>query len=217
MRKLYAVLLPILAVVAFASMSAAAQANTTLYGTCVSEKGHAKEVPCNAEEKFEAFGTSRVAVIDKKVSAKFELAAGTENIKCTGFQSSGFFWNEGGVGKSRETLVFENCTAEGTVLGADCTVANPINGNGIIEGVIINEVEPLGEKVKITIESGFGVKRGTNNFGGVTGSATGSQPAGKAVLTFSAATGLTFATKASTITGEAETETVGTKKKVFIN
>jgi hypothetical protein len=212
MRKLYAVALPVLAVVAFAVAPAAASAATT-YGTCTTGTHSAPECPTG--EKFTAFTEERVAVVDKKVSTNFVLenVAGTAGIECTVFKSAGFDWNAGGFGKSEEILVFEKCVGTGGL--ATACPAGVINGNGIIQGTATNEVTNA-TKVKINITGGFSVKCGASSFGSVTGEATGLQTAETAVLKFAAATGLTFNGAAATITGEAETETVETKKKVFI-
>jgi len=213
-NKIYAMLLPVLAIAAFASMSGAAQAST-LYGTCVAEKPHAKEVPCKVEEKFVPFTEERVPVIDKKVSVKFVLenAGATAGIECTVFKSVGFFWNAGGFGKSEEILVFEKCKGTGA-LATPCP-AGVINGNGIIQGVITNEVVTE-EKVKINIVRGFPVVCGASNFGSVTEGTTGVQTKETAVLKFAATGGLKFNGESVTITGEAETETIESKLKVFI-
>lgn len=217
-KKLYAALLPVLVVGAFTAMPAIASANTTAYGTCVAEKGHAKEGPCKVEEKFVAFTEKREAVISKNHSASFVLEneEKTADITCTVLEDVGKFWNVGGVGHSHLIVVFEGCTGTGAL--KECSI-NP-KENHVIEGVVTDLVLAGGLTVEIKIESGFNVKclKGgvEEELGNVTGSAVGSQAEGSAVLKFKEAKGLKFLGKPSTITGEDETETFG-KKPVFIN
>jgi hypothetical protein len=215
MRKVYAVALPILAVIAFASMSAAAQADE--YGICGAKAGEPAKAPCKVNEVFEPFAVAGEGVVGKKVSTAFVLAAGGEEIKCTALAAGGVMWNELTIGHSRIVLRFGKCTVKGATLEMFCTVANPINGNGVIEGVVTDEITHSSpNEVTVMIESGFAVKCGTMSFGNVTGSATGTQAASSAVLDFSAASGLSFAGKAATITGEVEFLT-NAGKKVFIS
>ena len=124
-------------------------------------------------------------------------------------------WNELTIGHSHMVLRFGKCTVKGATLEMFCTVANPINGNGTIEGVVTDEITHSSpNEVTVTIESGFGVKCGTMNFGPVTGSTIGTQGASSAVLVFSGG-GLSFAGKAATIAGEVEFLT-NAGKKVFV-
>jgi hypothetical protein len=212
-KKLYAVLLPVVAVAAFAVVPAMASASTA-YGTCATGTHSAN---CPAGQAFTEFTEKREGVNGKKVSTEFvlETEVGAQGIKCTVIDFVGKMWNVGGVGHSHMILVFENCKAFGAELETVCNATNPINGNGIIEGVVTDEVSAA-EKVKITIESGFGVKCGTTNLGNVTGSATGSQANASPILKFSKATGLTFDSKPSTISGEVEFVTIEGSKKIYI-
>jgi len=212
MRKMMLSVLPLLAFAAFVVAPAAAQAETKEFGTCVAKSGEKAKAPCEAGFVFTPFTEKREPVVSKnKAGTVFVLESTNKeaDIECTTFEDVGKNWNVSKVGHSHLILVFEGCTGSGTLKG--CTP----NGNGIIEGVVTGEVTSE-TAVKITIESGFNVKCGTEELGNVTGTASGTQAVSSNVLKFSKATGLTFAGKASTITGEDETETFG-KAKVFIN
>jgi hypothetical protein len=221
-RKIYAMLLPVLAVVAFAAVPAVASAVTTKeYGTCATGT---TSTQCPSGEAFTPFTEARVGVNGIKKSTEFVLEIEKEGvgtgvaIKCTVIDFVGKMWNVSKVGHSHLILVFENCKAVGAELESACTAANPINGNGIIEGVVTDEVtkEGASAEVTVTVESGFGVTCGATNFGGVTLSAKGTQAEKKAVLVFAKAGGLKFAGKPATITGEVEFVTITGSKKVYI-
>jgi hypothetical protein len=220
-KKIYAVLLPVLAVVAFAVVPAAASAATKEYGTCATGTTSPQ---CPSGQAFTAFTEKREGVNGIKVSTEFVLetekaGVGTgEGIKCTVIDFVGKMWNVGKVGHSHLILVFENCKPFGAELEAVCTATNPINGNGIIEGVVTDEVTKEGNPAEVTVttESGFGVVCGTHNLNKVEGSAKGTQAEKSAVLKFNKATGLTFDTLSATITGEVEFVTITGSKKVYI-
>ena len=214
MRKLYALALPVLAVAAFTIAPSSALAITS-YGTCGTVGAHSAN--CPGTEHFTEFpGEARVGVNGKKVSAEFilENEAKTVDIDCNVIDFVGKFWNVAGVGHSHLILVFEGCKGSGG-LATTCGGANIPNGNGIIEGVVTDEVTAV-EKVTVTIESGFGVKCGATNLGAVTGTATGTQTNASAVLKFKEAKGLTFAGEKSQISGEVEFLTIEGGKKVYI-
>lgn len=214
-RKIYAMLLPVLAVVAFAAVPAVASASK-VYGAC---GGAGSSVQCPTGQAFTEFTLFGESVAAKKMSTSFVLKAGEESITCTALVGGGAMWNEGSptVGHSHIVLRFGKCTAAGAVLGAACTAAKPINGNETIEGVVTDTVTKEGNPANVTIkiESGFPVECGGTLIGTVSGTAVGEQAEKKSILAFSGASGLSFAGKASTITGEVEFLTVG-GLKVYI-
>jgi hypothetical protein len=213
-RKLYALLLPTLAIAAMAISAGAAQAH--VFGTCAAPGP--KEAPCPGVEKFTEFAPpKRVAITNKKVAATaaFKLVNAAGNgIECTEFQSSGFVWNIGGVGHSHEVLAFEGCTGLGELKGCEF---NPLTGAGIIEGVVTDVLNSAGNE-EFTITEGFNVKCKTpteeKELGNVSGTITGTI-SGNTVTFTTAATGLKFGGVAVTLAGEAEAETVS-GKKVFV-
>ncbi|MGO9322414.1 MAG: hypothetical protein ACLQBY_16655 [Solirubrobacteraceae bacterium] len=218
MKKLLISLAPLLAVVAFAVMPAMAQAETRSYGTCATGTPETKP-PCKTGEHFTPFAEGvRIPVVSTIVSANFVLEneAETAGITCTTFENAGFVWNTAGdIGHSHLILVFDGCTGSGT-LATVCKAPNIPNGNGIIEGVVTDEVISETE-VEVTIESGFNVKCGTTELGDVTGKVKGTVVASKGYeLEFVKAKGLLFAGEKSTITGTDATETTS-GKKVYIN
>jgi hypothetical protein len=213
-KKLLMGLAPLLAVAAFAIVPAAASAVTT-YGTCGTVGGASAN--CPGTEHFTPFaGEKRVAVFGKKVSGLFVLEneAKTADIECSEFTAGGLDWNKAGIGHSHTVLAFEGCKGSGT-LAAVCP-AGVINGNGIIQGDVNDEVKNFNH-VDIAIVDGFEVVCGTTNLGSVTGAVTCEQPEKSAVLKCVKAAGLKFAGENATITGESEFLTsLAPNKKVFI-
>jgi hypothetical protein len=218
MKKLMLGLAPLLAVAAFAVMPAAASALTS-YGTCTAPGPKAAQ--CPGVEKFTPFTEFKHEVVeDKKVSAKFILENEAENagIECTTLTSAGFVWNVLGIGHSHEVLDFDGCKGIKGLAPPRCEQINAKTNNEI-EGVVTNEVTAAAA-VKITVESGFNVKclKGgvEEEFGNVTGMATGTQTVETAVLKFVKAKGLKFLGENAQITGESETVLTSNGKKVYI-
>jgi hypothetical protein len=217
MKKLILAVAPIAVAAALFVMPAMASAATTAYGTCATGTPETKP-PCKTGEHFTEFTEFKhEPVIDKKVSTEFVLEneAGTLDVDCSSFSSIGYFENIKKVGHSHEILVFDGCKGTGGL--KECKI-NPATNNEI-EGVITNVVKSETE-VEFTITEGFEVicelPTETKNLGTVTGTFKGTVGASSAIVKFAKAKGLKFAGEASTITGEAETETTS-GKKVFIN
>jgi hypothetical protein len=211
-------LAPLLAVAAFAIAPAAASAVTT-YGTCeVTGIPHSGNCPNPATERFFPFAAEkRVAIFGKKVSATFVLEneAETAGIECSEVAAAGVLWNVGAIGHSHTILAFEGCKGiKG--LAVTCGAGSLPNGNGIIEGVVTDEVKAQTE-VDVVIQSGFPVVCGATNLGEVTGSVIGKQTEKTSILKFAKAKGLKFAGENAQITGELEFLTsLAPNKKVYI-
>jgi hypothetical protein len=206
MRKLMLAFAPLLVLVAVAATPALAQANTRQYGT-------------EAKGVFTAF-TKAEKITDAKVSKDYTLAGEAGGVECSTFSSKGTDENvtkenakkeKVKVGKSLDTLTFDDCVGTGGLAG--CTP----NGTGIIEGEVENEVIESGLGVEIKILKGFTVECKGILTSAVTGDATGTQAEKSNILKFAASTGLTFAGKAATITGESSTITETGAKSVVIN
>jgi len=114
-KKIYAMLLPVVAVVAFAVVPSVASAQKT-YGTCAVGTPHSGNCPSATTEHFTEFAPEkRVPVFGNKVSAKFvlETETGKGKIECPELETAGLFWNTtGGVGHSDLKVAFERLQSE---------------------------------------------------------------------------------------------------------
>jgi hypothetical protein len=213
-KKIYAALLPVLAVVAFAIVPSMASAATS-WGTC--QEAATTSTNCPAGEKFNEFPEfEHIGIDTRMVGEKFVLenVAKTADIECFSLENIGYDFNIGKVGHSREILVFDSCKGSG--LFKECSINSKTNHE--IEGDVTNEVVAATE-VKITLTTGFNVKclKGgvEENLGEVTGSVTGKQTEKTNVLKFAKVAGLKFAGEEATINGEVEAFTLQ-GKKVYI-
>ncbi|HEY5342083.1 MAG TPA: hypothetical protein VIJ66_00270 [Solirubrobacteraceae bacterium] len=232
MKKLYALVLPVLAVAAFAVAPATAL-GTTAYGTCeTATKAEEQHPPCGTLEKnFKAFPEGTTVNITTKGTTRFKLqtyeepkpgeVVVKEEIECETLTDTGTVENVSGVGRSKENLVFSKCKVNTGALKG-CKLSN-ITGN--VSNQVTSATTVL---ISIVTETppGFGVVIASGqaapctagmSLGSVTGTATGTQAAGSNLIVFSNAIGLTFLSGKARITGtDAITETAS-GKKIYIN
>jgi len=209
-KKLMMSIAPVLVIAAFAVMPAMASANTEAYGTVTGGVFTPFAGPTN--------------VLSEKTpgSGNFVLkTAGGGVIECATFEDKGVNENVGGVGMSKDALVFDDCVvAAGPAAG--CEVAN-------IEGTVENEVLAGGVKVGIFNLVGFVVSLTGKPVGcpeGIIGQVTlekeatevvGNQAEGSNALVFEEAPGLEFNKEKATITGSDSTVTEVGGEPVLIN
>ena len=155
MRKLYALLLPVLALVAFASVTAAASAAPE-YELCkevTKETGKFTTIGCTTEKAKSNFEKELVGNLSNGVVTTSKnksgtvavLKAGESGIECTVVADEAYIFNRAGVGRDLDEISFTKCKATGAL--ASCTVAEPIEveANTILEetgGVIFNKLTP---------------------------------------------------------------------------
>jgi hypothetical protein len=229
MKKLLLGVVPLLAVVAFAVMPAMASAATKEYGTCVAKSGEKAKAPCEVNFVFTPFKgkTEAQAVISNIVKGTtFELVVTKSgaSVTCTTFSDKGKFWNEGGVGHSTDSLIFDDCTTDAIL----STKKEPCDVKNIELNITDEVVSETEVKITVVNEAGKAVVETSGEpagctktaLGKVEGSTTGTDAKGTNKLVFKDATGLTLSGEPSTISGSNETFTeVGgvASKPVFIN
>jgi len=133
-KKLYALFVPLLAVVALVAVPAAAQAAPQwfLCKKVAAGTGKFTTISCGTEKAASNFEkvlvgnlSSAVLVTSKNVAGvNAVLKTATGSITCTTVTDESFIWNRGGRGRDINEVEFSGCTAAGALAG--CTVATPI-------------------------------------------------------------------------------------------
>jgi len=216
MKRFKIVGLCLMAAFALSAVVASSASAAGEYGTCLAGSPVNKP-PCGAGEHFTPFASPEMVASHGLTEFTLENTE-KRGIKCGLLLDLGTFENVGGVGKSDDTLTFQNCTPI-EELGTGCTEINPPKHE--IVGLVLDEV--LSEtKAEVKIDAGtptpFDVKclvgGSLVDLGGVKGAAKGKVEGDK--LVFTKAEGLMFFGKASTITGTNLTETLS-GMPVFVN
>jgi hypothetical protein len=229
MRKLYAVFVPLLAVVAFASVTAAASAAPQWQVCKAKTGGKFTTIACSTEGTPKSFEketigsllkNEQVQTTSKNIGA-VTLAGEAGGISCTTVADKGFIWNSRGRGRDIDEIEFSGCTGTGGL--ATCTVTNPIIAEAATKleesgGVVTNKYsavsgEPFAE---VTLANkGTEVCPAPGTFP-VTGTAVGTftGTSGK-VQKFSGKT-LTFLGKEAEFKGETEEEGTSGGAGIFV-
>jgi hypothetical protein len=230
MKKLYAALVPLFAVIAFVAVPAAAQAQPT-WEACkevTKETGKFTTNKCNVEKVKSNFEWEKIGNLSSALLADSNNVAGTEavltipalgaEIKCTTIKDESWLWNRAAVGRDMNEVLFTVCTALGNI--NKCTVTVPIEVEAYTKleektGKIFNVFYPVAGNVfaEITL-SGTGCQApGTS---AVEGTASGEMTAHGNKQKFSGAT-LTFDGDPAEFKAETEQELSPSKGGVRVS
>jgi hypothetical protein len=134
MKKLYAALLPLVAIVAFVAVPAAAQAQPTWEACKAKTGGKFTTNTCATEGTPKSFEWEKVGNLSEAVltdtknvtgkSALLENEAKTAGISCEVVKDESWVWNRAGRGRDINEVEFTKCKGVGGL--ATCAVTEPI-------------------------------------------------------------------------------------------